>query len=85
MILHKKSSKKEISSILQALPNSNEILLIESSKKERYERIGKTRFPGEQINKKYSMIWMKNSEFNYEIIKKILLEYHGPMEENPVI
>lgn len=83
MILQRKSSEKEIMDVLRHLPEQNKILLIESDSEERYKRIKNTRFPGEQINRAYSIEWMKNSEFNYRIIKGILLRNYGPVQKNP--
>lgn len=82
IILQKKSSKKEILAVLKTLPKTGEILLLESSIKERYDRIKKTRFPGEQISREYAMVWMKNTEENYKIIKEILHKHYGPVEKN---
>ena len=78
MIIQKKSNKKEILSLLKTLPLSGKILLIEKSKKERYERINRTRYPAEQINKFFAVKWMDNMEFNYKILRKILFENYGP-------
>lgn len=83
IIFHKKSSEKEILRLLKILPRSYKILLIESSEKVRYQRIKNTRFPGEQVNKDYAVQWMKNTESNYKIIKKILLKNYGPIKLNP--
>lgn len=83
MILHKKSTNVEISKVMSRLPKSNEILLVESTPQTRYKRIKNTRFPGEQISKEYSIAWMKNSEFNYQIMKDLLLKDYGPIEKNP--
>jgi|SRR3989344_1021943 len=81
MIIQNKSDKYEIRAILNMLPPFGDILIVESSKIERYERIKNTRFPAQQINKNYAVKWMKNSEYNYEIIKKILIKKYGSMEE----
>jgi len=83
MILQKKSSERKIREVLENLPKSNKILLIESDKKKRYERIKQTRFPAQQIHESYSKRFMKNSEHNYEIIKKILESRYGPAKKNP--
>ncbi len=81
MIIQRKSNKKEIMDILDRLPPSGEILIIGSNKIERYNRIKNTRFPAQQINKDYSIEWMKNSEYNYKIIKKILIKKYGPIDK----
>ena len=81
MIIQKKSNKEGIRTILNMLPPSGKILIIDSNKRERYRRIKDTRFPAQQINKDYSIEWMKNSEYNYKIIKKILIQKYGPMEK----
>ncbi len=80
MTIQKKSNEEEIAAILDMLPPSGEIMLVESNKKERYKRIKNTRFPAQQINKDYSIEWMKNSEYNYKIIKKMLIKKYGPIE-----
>lgn len=83
MIFHKRSSEKELLEVLKRFPPSGKILIIESSVNDRYDRIKNTRFPGEQIHRNYSVAWMKNSEFNYKIIKNILIRNYGPVEKNP--
>lgn len=80
MILHKKSNKKEISSVIQSLPPLNKIFLVETDSKTRYKRLNSIRFPGEQISRAYALVWMKNSEFNYKIIKEILLESYEKLK-----
>lgn len=80
MIIQKKSNKENIMNTLDILPPSGKILIIESSKVERYKRIKNTRLPAQQINKYYAIEWMKNSEYNYEIMKNILIEKYGPIE-----
>jgi len=80
MIIQKKSDEKEIKNLLKKLPSIGEIMLVESNKKERYKRIKNTRFPAQQISEDYSIEWMKNSEYNYKIIKKILIKKYGPIE-----
>ena len=77
MIFHSKSNKEELKKIIDILPMPGQILLIESDSKTRYSRIKNTRFPGQQISKKYAEAWMKNSEHNYKVIKKILLEKYS--------
>lgn len=76
MIIQKKSNEKEILNVFGLLPPPSNIILVEESKKKRYERIAKTRYPAQQINKDYAVEWMKNMEFNYKIIRKILLDNH---------
>jgi hypothetical protein len=81
MIIQLKSNKKEISKIMELFPKSKRFLLAETDKKVRYERLNKNGFPGENIDKKYSRVWMENSEFNYSIVKKILLEKYELVDQ----
>jgi hypothetical protein len=74
IILQKKSSEKEISFLLKKLPRPNYIFIFELPKKERELRHAKTRYPAQWIDHDYSIQWLKNSEYNYEIIKKILFK-----------
>ena len=78
MILQKKSSEEEIKKLLQKLPKSDRIYILEIDEKTRYERFKKTRFPAQWIEKEYAQNWMKNSEFNYKIIKKCLKGFDKP-------
>jgi len=82
MILQVKSNEKEILKTLRLLPKTGKILIVEDTKKNRYARIKKTRFPGEQINRAFAIQWMKNMEFNYTILKKILIKDYGPIVKN---
>jgi len=78
MILQKKASEKEIKILLKKLQKSDIIYILEIDEKTRYERFKKTRFPAQWIEKEYAKTWMKNSEFNYKIIKKCLSKTHKP-------
>ena len=82
MILNKKTNEEKIREVINFLPKSNKILLIETDRKTRYGRIKKTRFPAQQINKAFSIEWMKHMEFNFEIIKKILEKEYGPVRND---
>lgn len=82
MILQVKSNEKDILETLQLLPRTGKILIVEDTKKNRYERIKKTRFPGEQINRAFAIEWMRNMEFNYGLLKKILIRDYGPIVKN---
>lgn len=73
MIYQKKAKEKEINKLLNIIPLPSKILLFEINNKTRYKRMEKNRFPAEEINKQYSVEWMKNSEYNFNIIKKFLL------------
>ncbi len=84
MIIQKKSSESELDNLFRILPKSRKIIIVESSEKERYERIKKTRFPAQQINKEYAIAWMKNMEYNYKIIKKILKKYYVILKPNQI-
>ena len=77
MIFQKKSSEDELRNLFKILPKSRKIMIVESSEKDRYERIKKTRFPAQQINKEYAIAWMKNMEYNYNLIMQILRDYYN--------
>jgi hypothetical protein len=74
MILQNKSNKREISTLMNLFPKSKRFSLVEIDSETRYRRLNKNSFPGEIIDRKYALIWMKNMEFNYNLVKKILLE-----------
>ncbi|MFZ5955057.1 MAG: hypothetical protein ACOYT4_01405 [Nanoarchaeota archaeon] len=74
MIYQKKANEKELSSIIKKLPKSSKVFLVEESKKIRYKRMNSKSFPGENIDRKYAIKWMENSEHNYNLSKKILLK-----------
>lgn len=74
MVIQNKSDKDEIWRVLNRLPPSGDILIVESNKTERYKRIKNTRFPAQQINEDYALKWMLNSEYNYKIIKGLLIK-----------
>jgi hypothetical protein len=82
MILQKKSTRKQIEKVIRLLNPSCNILIVEESSKKRYERFRQHRFPGGHINEKYSLKWMKNQEYNYKIIKEILLEQYDKEEKD---
>lgn len=72
MIIQRKASENELRDLIKKLPQTRKILLIETPRKARYERIKKTRFPAQQIDKDYAVRWMKNMESNYPVIVRIL-------------
>ena len=73
MIFQNKSDKKQIAKIMNIFPKSKSFVLIEIDQKTRYKRLNKNGFPGQKIDREYAEVWMKNSEFNYNIVKEILL------------
>jgi len=73
MIFQTKTNKFEISRMIDMFPKSQKVLLIDINRKIRYERLNKIGFPGQKIDDKYARIWMENSEFNYKVIKEILM------------
>jgi len=82
MIFQKKSTKSEIKKILTSFPNSDFILLFERPRKERHKIYEKphtsfnnpTMYPGGWIDIDYAKKWMDVMEYNYEIIKELILE-----------
>ncbi len=72
IMLQNRASEKQISNLLSRLPSSGKILLIEETKKERYKRWSAIKNPARNLNLAYRMLWWKNMEANYPIIKKIL-------------
>ena len=72
MIFHKKAEEREIRKVLEKLPKSRKILILEEEKEKRYERWKKIKKPARSINIEYRMKWWANSEKNYEVIKKII-------------
>lgn len=81
MILQKKSNEEKIKKILERLPKSDYLFLFEGKKEWRYKAYDKkhpihkgTLMPGSGIDKDYSEKWMEIMEYNFEIIKKIILD-----------
>ena len=74
MVFQVKTNEEEISKIIRLFPRSWRSILIEINRETRYLRLNKSGFPGQRIDKKYAEIWMENSESNYGLIKKILLD-----------
>ncbi len=74
MILQRKAFEKEIKILLKILPKPDVLYIFETDKRTRYERLKKTRFPHFRFGKDYPERWMRNSEYNYKIIKKIYTE-----------
>ena len=73
MILHKKSNEREIKKLIRILPTPNQLLIFELENKTRLKRYQKTRYPAEQIERGYALRWMENTNFNYQILKNLLL------------
>lgn len=74
MILQKRASEKEIRKLLSLLPKPDTLYVLEIDDKIRYERYKKTRFPAQWVEEEYAKNWMSNSEFNYKIIKELLMD-----------
>ncbi len=74
MIFHKRVDDKEIREVLYCLPKSKNILLFEEKRKVRFERLKKIKKPATNLDLYFKFKWQKNCEYNYKIIKKILLE-----------
>lgn len=74
MIFHVPVSEKKISSALENLPISSQIIMLEEKRKLRYERWKKITKPARNIPVKYRMEWWGNMEKNYSLIKKIIDE-----------
>jgi len=84
MIFQNKSTKKDILKIMRMFPHSKRFFLIEIDPKIRYQRLNKNGFPGGKIDNNYAKLWMKNSEFNYNIIKEILFDNCKKLKDNPL-
>lgn len=81
MILQKKSNEHEIKKIIGKLPKSDFLFLFEGKKEWRHKAYQKkhpvhsgTLMPGSGIDKNYAEKWMEIMEYNFEIIKKIILD-----------
>lgn len=83
MILQVKSDKKTFQKIFSKLPLADYVFLFERDKKERHKiyrlphpkfKKNPVMFPGGWININFSKKWMEVMEFNYKIIKEIILE-----------
>lgn len=88
MILQKKGSENEIKKILERLPKSDYLFLFEGKKEWRHKAYqkkhpihGGTLMPGSGIDKNYAEKWMEIMEYNFEIIKKIILENYSEDKE----
>ena len=88
MILQKKSNENEIKKILKLLPKSDYLFLFEGKKEWRHKAYQKkhpihsgTLMPGSGIDKEYAEKWMEIMEYNFEIIKKIILENYKEDKE----
>lgn len=88
MILQKKSNENEIKKILKRLPKSDYLFLFEGKKEWRHKAYqkkhpvhGGTLMPGSGIDKSYAEKWMEIMEYNFEIIKKIILESYQEDKE----
>ncbi|MDP2672766.1 MAG: hypothetical protein Q8O84_03055 [Nanoarchaeota archaeon] len=88
MILQKKSNEKEIRKIIKKLPKSDYLFLFEGNKEWRHKAYQKkhpihsgTLMPGSGIDKDYAEEWMEIMEYNFEIIKKIILENYQEDKE----
>ena len=77
MIKQQEANKKEMMEILDLLPKSNKILLVEASSQERSERFKKIKKFARKLNSKYRKVWIRNSEFNYKIIRELLFELYN--------
>jgi|SRR3989344_388992 len=72
MIKQKESSEEELRNIIDKLPKSRKIMILEETKKKRYERWKKIKKPARNLNLDFRMKWWSINEKNYEIIKKIM-------------
>jgi len=84
IILQSKSNEKELRQILSKFTKSEYLFLFERDKKRRHEIYHKPHlthnkslmFPGAEISKKYAIAWMEVMEYNYNIIKRLILEIY---------
>jgi hypothetical protein len=80
IILQKKSSERKIRKLMKLFELPEKIILVEESKSKRYERFRAHRFPGGHIDKNYSLEWMKNQEYNYRILKRIIAQNYNKIK-----
>jgi len=76
MILQTKSSEEEIRKLINKLPLGNGIIIVEESRRKRYDRLDRVKNPATLLDQEFKRKWIENCEFNYEIIKKILMEIY---------
>ncbi len=76
MIIQSRSSVKELQKIIDNMPLSEKIFLVETSKRTRDQRLKSIRKPARVLDPYYKALWIENSEYNYAIIKEILLNYY---------
>ena len=74
MILHKKASIKKIRELFTRLAVSNKLVLVEEPSKVRYRRLSNIKKFSRNLDKKFKMVWWKNMEYNYEIVRKLIFE-----------
>jgi len=90
MIIQAKSNKKEFINILKKLPKSDYLFLFERDKNKRdiayriphIYKPGATLLPGSWINKDYALALTDSMEYNFKIIKKIIIEYYKRDKDN---
>ena len=90
MIMQAKSNKKEFINILKKLPKSDYLFLFERNKNKRdiayriphIYKPGATLLPGSWIDKDYASALIDSMEYNFKIIKKIILEYYKRDKDN---
>jgi hypothetical protein len=74
MILHRKSTAREIGEIVKLLGFSRNLVLVEAEDKERYRRLGKIKKFSRNLDSKFKMVWWKNIEYNYKLIREGIFE-----------
>jgi len=82
MILHLKANEQEIRKIMEKMPHSGDILLVEESRKKRLNRLRNRKTPARNLNKEFLEIWWTNIEFNYDIVKRMILKKYKKSKQN---
>ena len=73
MIIQIKSRREVLEKIMKYLPRSENILLVEAPKRLREQRLLRVKTPARALNQEYKARWIENSEYNYAIVRDILL------------
>lgn len=74
MIFQIQGEEEEIRRIIDKLSLGDKIIIVEESQKIRRVRLSNVKSPATELDLNFKSQWIENCEFNYEIIKKILLE-----------
>ncbi|MCH7568289.1 MAG: hypothetical protein IIA87_02605 [Nanoarchaeota archaeon] len=89
MILQNKSSEENIQKIIRKLPKSDILFVFEANREKRHKaykklhpyKKGAILLPASWIDKSYAKSLMEVMEYNFEIIKKIILKNYNEDKE----